>query len=99
MISHCMIPEHDFPELEYLQPYSVCGPPTVLLTSKISFLFFPLSNPTHTTETGSANGGRLLTATHLDQSNHQANQQQMLGFAMSFASLSILCKNARPKPF
>jgi hypothetical protein len=35
----------------------------------------------------------------MDQSNHLANQQQVLGFAVPFASLGILCKNARLKPF
>jgi len=50
-------------------------------------------------ETGTAKGGRILTATHLDQSNHLANQQQVLGFALPFASLSIMCKNAGPKLF
>jgi hypothetical protein len=41
-------------------------------------------------------GGRLLIATELD---YLANQQQVLGFAVPFTSLSILCKNAGPKPF
>jgi hypothetical protein len=45
---------------------------------------------THKTNTGTIKGRRLLIATHLDQSNHLANQQQVLGFAMPFASLSIL---------
>ncbi len=31
-------------------------------------------NLTHKTETGAAKGWRLLIATHLDQSNHLANQ-------------------------
>ncbi len=44
-------------------------------------------------------GGRLVIATHMDQSNHLANQQQVLGFAVPFASLGILCKNAGLKPF
>jgi hypothetical protein len=43
--------------------------------------------------------GILLIANHLDQSNHLANQQQVLGFAVPFASLRILCKSAGPKPF
>jgi hypothetical protein len=60
-----------------------------LLTSKISF------SKGHKIETGTTKGGRILTATHLDQSNHLANQQQVLGFA----SLSIVCKNAGPKLF
>jgi len=44
----------------------------------------------HKTNTRTMKGMRLLIATHLDQSNHLANQQQVLGFAMPFASLSIL---------
>jgi hypothetical protein len=59
--------------------------------SKISYLLFP--NLTHKTEIGTRKGGRLPIATHLHQSNHLANQQQVLGFAMPFASLNILCKN------
>jgi hypothetical protein len=35
----------------------------------------------------------------LDQSIYMANQQQVLGFAMPFTSLSIMCKIAGPKPF
>jgi hypothetical protein len=77
------------------------APPMALqeyfLQSKISYLLS--SNLTHKTEIGTRKGGRLLIATHLDQSNHLANQQQVLGFAMPFASLNILCKNAGPKLF
>jgi hypothetical protein len=43
-------------------------------------------------------GGRLLIATHLDQSNYLANQQQVLGFAVSFTSLSILGQNDFAEP-
>jgi hypothetical protein len=53
---------------------------------------------THRTETGTAKGGRLLIATHTDQSNHLANQQQVLGFAVPFASFSILCKDHSAEP-
>jgi hypothetical protein len=42
---------------------------------------------------------RLLIATHLDQSNHLANQQQLLHFAMPFSSINKLCKNAGLKSF
>jgi hypothetical protein len=35
----------------------------------------------------------------LGQSNYPANQQEVLGFAVPFTSLSKLCKNAGPKPF
>jgi hypothetical protein len=59
--------------------------------------YFPIV--THTSETGTAKGSRLLIATHLNQSNHLANLQEVLGFAVPFASLSTLCKNAEPKPF
>ncbi len=82
---------------EQLHPCSVCGPATIFLASKISYLLF--SNLIHKTETGTWKGGRLLIETRLDQSNHVANQQQVLSFAVSFASLSILCKNAASKPF
>jgi hypothetical protein len=34
-------------------------------------------------------GERRLVATHLDQSNNLANEQQMLGFVVHFASLNI----------
>jgi hypothetical protein len=44
-------------------------------------------------------GGRLLIATHLDQSNYLANQQQVLGFAMPFTTLSTVCKIDGPKSF
>jgi hypothetical protein len=59
--------------LDQFQPCLVCGPATIFLTSKISYLFFP--NLTQKTETSTAEGGRLLIATHLDQSNHLAYQQ------------------------
>jgi hypothetical protein len=44
-------------------------------------------------------GGRLLVATHLEQSNYLANQQQELGLAVAFTSLCIQCKNVGSKPF
>ncbi len=44
-------------------------------------------------------GGRLIIATHLDQSNYLANQRQVLGFVVHFNNFSNMCKNARPKPF
>jgi len=44
-------------------------------------------------------GKRILVATHLDQSNRVTNEQQVLGFVVHFASLSILYKNVGPKPF
>lgn len=78
--------------LEQLHPCSVCGPPT----SKISWFNFP--HLTYETANGTAKGERLPIATQLYQSNNLDNQQQVLG-AVNFASLSILVKNARPKPF
>jgi phosphopantothenoylcysteine synthetase/decarboxylase len=47
------------------------APAIVSLTSKISYLFIP--NFTHNTETATAKGGKLLIATHLDQSNYLVN--------------------------
>jgi hypothetical protein len=59
--------------------------------------FFP--SPPIKLKPGLQKGGRLVIATHLDQSNYLANQEQVLGFAVPFTSLSKLCKNAGPKPF
>jgi hypothetical protein len=84
-------------QIEHLYPCSVVGLAIVLLTSKISDLF--CSNSMYKTETGIAKGRRLQITTHLDQSNHLANQHPLLGFALPFASLSIMCKNAGPKAF
>ncbi len=83
--------------LEQLHPFSLCGIASIFLTYKISYLLF--LNLNHQTKMKTAKGERLLIATHLDQSNNLANQQQVLGFAMPFASLRILSKNAGPKPF
>ncbi len=44
-------------------------------------------------------GGRLLIATHLNQSNYPAKQQQVLGFAVPFTSPNIMWKNVGPQPF
>jgi hypothetical protein len=44
-------------------------------------------------------GGRLPIATYLDQLNYVANEHQVLGLALSFTSVSKLCKNAGPKSF
>jgi hypothetical protein len=67
-------------------------------TSKVQlFTFFP-TLPIKL-KLGLQIGGRLLIATELDQSNYLADQQQVSGFAVPFTSLSILCKNAGPKPF
>jgi hypothetical protein len=69
----------------------VFGPRTIFLTSKISNVLSPnLIIITHKTEIGTAKGQRLLIAIHLDQSNHLANQQQVLCCAVPFASLRTL---------
>jgi hypothetical protein len=65
----------------------VFGCRTTFLTSKISNLLSP-NLVTYKTEIGMAKGQRLLIAIHLDQSNHLANQQQVLCLAARFASLS-----------
>ncbi len=83
--------------LEQLHPCSLCGTASNFLTYKISYLLF--LNLDHQTKMKTAKGERILIATHTDQSNILANQQQVLGFAMHFASLRILSKNAGPKPF
>jgi len=44
-------------------------------------------------------GGRVLIATHMDQSNYLTNQQQVRGFVVPFTSLSKMYKNVGPKPF
>jgi hypothetical protein len=67
--------------------------------SQIQVQLSTFFNPTHKTKTGTEIGGRLLTATHLDQSNYLTNQHEMLCLAVPFTSLSRLCTNAGPKPF
>jgi hypothetical protein len=63
----------------------------IFLTSKFSYLlFFP--TPCIKLKLGLQIGGRLLIATHLDQSNYLTNQQQVLVLAVPFTSLSKLCK-------
>jgi hypothetical protein len=82
---------------EHFQQCSVCDPAKIFLTSKFSNLLFP--TPAIKLKLGLQIGGKIRIATHLDQSNYLANQQQVLGFAVPFTSLSKLCKNAGPKPF
>jgi hypothetical protein len=48
-------------------------PPNIFLTSKFSYLLF--CNPTHETETQTANMWELLIANHLDQSLWLTNQK------------------------
>jgi hypothetical protein len=69
------------------------------LPSLVIYLF---SNPTHKTKARAANKWETTNSnpSGLDQSSYPANQQQVFGFAAHpFTSLSILCKNAGPKPF
>ncbi len=40
-------------------------------------------------------GGKLLIATHLDQSNYLTNQQHALGLLWPFISLCMLCKSTK----
>jgi hypothetical protein len=68
----------------------VFGPRTIFLTSKISNLLSSNLIINHKTEIGTEKGQRLLRAIHLDQSNHLANQQQVLYCAVPFASLRTL---------
>jgi hypothetical protein len=68
----------------------------------VIYCFFP--TPHIKLKLGQQTGGRLVVATHIDQSNYlinqSINQQQVLCSAMPFTSLSImLWKNAGPKPF
>jgi hypothetical protein len=60
-----------------------------------SLVIYFFSNPTHKTKTGTSN--RWETTTQLVQSNYVSNQQQVLGFAVTFGSLSIHCTNAVPQ--
>jgi hypothetical protein len=76
--------------LEQLLPSSVCGPETI-------FFKYNISQP-HS-ETGTAKCRRLLIATHLDQPNHLANQEQVLGYVVPSACLTIMYKNTGHKAF
>jgi hypothetical protein len=58
---------------------------------------FPIPHIKHTLQLQI--GGRLLIATHLEQSNYLPNQQQVLGFAVPRTNLSKLSKHVGPKPF
>jgi hypothetical protein len=50
------------------------------------------------TEIGTAKDSRLVIANHLDQPNHLANQQQVLGFAVPFCSDKMLDQNQFAEP-
>ncbi len=78
--------------------FSMGSAATLFLKCMISYLIFFSTLPIKL-KLGLQKMGILLIANHLDQSNHLANQQQVLGFAVPFASLRILCKSAGPKPF
>jgi hypothetical protein len=69
--------------------------------SYLSLVIYSFPTPPIKPELGLQIGGRLLMAIQLDQSNYLAyQQQQVLGIAVSFTSISILCKNAgRLNPF
>jgi len=83
--------------LEHLHWCSVCDLAKIFLTSMFSYLLFTTSRVK--VKRGLQIGGRLLVATHLEQSNYLANQQQVLGLAMASTTLCIQCKNAGSKPF
>jgi hypothetical protein len=81
-----------------LHSCSVCGPPTIFLTSKISWFNVPDLSPIKL-KMGLQKGERLPMATHLYQPSNLDNQQQVVLGTVTFGSQSILVKNARPKPF
>jgi hypothetical protein len=71
------------------------GAPNVTLQKEIShpsLVIYYSPTPPIKLRLGLLMSGRLLIATHLDQSNYLANQLQALGFAVSITSLSIRCK-------
>ncbi len=59
---------------------------------RLVIYFFP--NLTHQNETWRLQKAkdRIVLATHVEQSKYLANQQQVLGVFLPFASLFILCK-------
>jgi hypothetical protein len=69
--------------------------------SYLSLVIYSFRIPPIKPELGLQLGGRLLIAIQLDQSNYLAyQQQQVLGIAVPFTTISILCKNAgRLNPF
>jgi hypothetical protein len=63
----------------------------ILFTSTFQLLPYFFSNPTHKTETGFGKwAGRLLIATHLDQSNHLPNQRQ--GIVNKYINLTVFVR-------
>jgi hypothetical protein len=91
-----------FGDSEYLQWRSVCDPPKIFLISKFSY-YLLLSNPSQNLKLGTRLqqiGARLLTATHLDQSNYLVNQTAGVMLCCPCYRLVVReCKNAGPKPF
>jgi len=85
--------------LENLQLCSVRDPAKIISYIQVQlFVFFPTS-PIQL-KLGTASRWETTNSSPLDQSNYQANQQQVLSFVVLFPSLHILlCKNAGPKPF
>jgi hypothetical protein len=74
----------------------VCDLIKIFLTSKICLpLFFQL--PPIKLKFGLQTNGKLLIATHLDQSSYQANKQQVLGFILPFTNFKILWKYVMSK--
>jgi len=82
----------------FASPAVLCNPVKKYFSHpSLVIYFFP--TPTLKLKLGLRRGGKLLIATHLNQSNYLANQQQVSGFAVPFTSLGILSKTAGPKPF
>jgi hypothetical protein len=67
--------------------------------SHLSLVIYFFPTPPIKLKLGLQVGGRPLIATHLDQSNYLANQQQVLSFAVPITSLRKVCKNAGQKLF
>jgi len=60
--------------------------------SHIQDELFTFSQPDPQNWDGKVSETVSTMVTHPDQSNHQGNQKHMLGLAVPFANLSILCK-------
>jgi hypothetical protein len=63
-----------------------------------SFTYLLFSNPTHKPENGTANRWETTNSNPPGPIKQSGKSQHMLGFAVPFTGLSILCKNAGPKP-
>jgi len=62
--------------LEHLQQCSVCNPAKHISHIQVLVTYSLFSTPPLKLKLGLQIGGRLLTATHLDQSNYLANEKQ-----------------------